>query len=116
MRAPVRIVIDLVLVLVFAVIGRASHGEALSLSGIATTAWPFLVGCLVGSLVAVLAMRVTWLTEGLVVWLVTVLVGMVLRSLSGGGMAAGFLVVATVVLAAFLIGWRAIASRLPRRA
>ena len=45
-RWPAYLATDLVLVVVFAGIGRSSHGE--SLSGIFVTAWPFLVGALLG--------------------------------------------------------------------
>ncbi len=112
MRTPARIAIDLVLVIVFAVIGRASHGEALSLGGVLVTGWPFLLGCLIGSMLACLVLRLSWLREGLLVWAITVVLGMLLRGISGGGMAIGFLIVATVVLAAFLVGWRMVAWRI----
>ena len=39
MRILGSLVLDLVLVAVFAVIGRASHAESLDLAGIAMTAW-----------------------------------------------------------------------------
>ncbi len=111
MRTPARIIVDLVLVLVFAVVGRASHGEALSLGGILQTGWPFLVACLVASVLACIVLRLSWLREGLLVWAITVVVGMLLRGIAGGGLAMGFLIVATIVLALFLIGWRMVAWR-----
>jgi hypothetical protein len=111
MRTPARIAGDLVLVLVFAVIGRASHGEVLSLGGVLQTAWPFLLACLIGSVLACVVLRLGWLREGLLVWAITVVVGMLLRGVTGGGLAMGFLIVATIVLAVFLIGWRMIAWR-----
>ncbi len=43
MRPWMKTGLDLVLVLVFAIIGRASHGEALTPVGILVTGWPFLV-------------------------------------------------------------------------
>lgn len=111
MRKPARIAIDLVLVAIFAVVGRASHREVLSLGGVLQTGWPFLVGCLIGSVLACRVMRLGWLREGLLVWAVTVVVGLFLRGVTGGGLAFGFLVVATLVLAIFLIGWRMVAWR-----
>jgi len=116
MRTPARIAIDLVLVVVFAVVGRASHGEALSIDGLLVTGWPFLLECLVGSLIAGVLLRLPWLYEGLLVWLTTVVLGMFLRAITGGGMALGFLIVATVVLALLLIGWRMLAALARRRA
>src|SRR5690349_17241273 len=39
---------DLLSVLVFAIIGRASHDEGFTASGLVTTAWPFVVGVVGG--------------------------------------------------------------------
>ena len=112
MRTPGRIALDVVLVLVFAVVGRASHGEDLSALGVVQTGWPFVVGCLLGSVLACLVLRLGWLREGLLVWAITVVVGMLLRGITGGGLAVGFLIVATIVLAVFLVGWRMVAWRM----
>lgn len=46
---------------------------------------------------------------GVVVWLGAVVIGMILRVLSGQGTQFSFIVVATLVLGAFLLGWRALA-------
>jgi len=107
--------LDVVLVLVFVLIGRASHDEADTAAGIVTTAWPFLVGLVVGWAVmrawrAPLALAWT----GVGVWVATVVVGMLLRVVSGQGTALSFVIVATIVLGVFLLGWRALA-RLGRR-
>jgi hypothetical protein len=102
-------VLDVVAVLVFVGIGRASHEEALSLSGFAGTAWPFLVGLGVGWVVTRGRVEGVW-PAGVVVWLATVVVGMVLRVLSGQGTAVAFVVVATVFLGVVLVGWRALAG------
>jgi hypothetical protein len=112
MRTPGRIALDVALVLVFAVVGRASHGEDLSALGVVATGWPFVVGCLMGSVLGCLVLRLGWLREGLLVWAITVVVGMLLRGITGGGLAVGFLIVATIVLAVFLVGWRMVAWRM----
>ena len=44
---------DVVLVLLFATIGRASHREGLSVAGVLEVAWPFLAALAVGWLAAV---------------------------------------------------------------
>lgn len=41
-------VIDVVLIVVFALIGRSSHGEANTLGALWTTAYPFLAGWAIG--------------------------------------------------------------------
>ena len=98
--------LDLVCVLVFAAVGRASHAEGVTLAGLAVTAWPFLAGALVGTAAAARRRRPGSLGSGLLVWLGTVLLGLLLRALTGAGVAASFVVVTAVVLAAFLLGWR----------
>ncbi len=100
--------IDAVLVLVFALVGRASHGEGLL--GVLTTWWPFLGGLAIGWLVLRAwrsPRRIVW--TGIGVWLCTVAGGMLLRLASGQGVQPSFIVVATIVLGLFLLGWRAIA-------
>ena len=100
---------DVLLVVLFAVIGRASHGEDLSPGGVAVTAWPFLAGLAAGWLI-VLAWRAPLapVRTGLGTWAVTLAGGMLLRAVSGQGVAIAFVVVAAVVLLAFLVGWRTI--------
>jgi len=99
--------LDAALVLVFVLIGRASHNEGLA--GVLTTWWPFLAGLAIGWLL-VRAWRhpasIVW--TGLVVWLCTVVGGLALRALVGQGVQLSFAIVTTLVLGVFLLGWRAI--------
>lgn len=108
--------LDLVLVLAFVLIGRSSHDESDAVGGIATTAWPFASGLVIGWLFLV-GFRWPFVTvySGGVVWIVTVLVGMLLRVQSGQGVATSFVIVAAVVLGVFLVGWRVLAERLAAR-
>lgn len=118
MRFVPAFIVDAVLVLVFAVIGRASHGE--SPGGFLITAWPFLVALLVGHVVAALLParpRRPWsLSWGAVVWAVTVVGGLLLRVATGDTAQIAFIIVTTLVLGVFLVGWRAAAAFLRRRA
>jgi len=107
MRILGTLVLDLVLVAVFAVIGRASHAESLDLAGIATTAWPFAVSVVLGSVVASWR-NWPWWVQGIFVWVVALVGGMALRVAAGGSTAPGFVIVGGISLAVFLIGWRAI--------
>ena len=99
---------------VFAAIGRATHdGDVLGPAGagLATTAWPFLVGLLLGWAVSLGWRRpLAPLRTGLPVWGVTLVAGMLLRAVSGQGVAVAFVIVAGVTLLVFLVGWRAIAG------
>lgn len=104
-------VMDVLFVVLFVVIGRASHHEALSPGGLARTAIPFLVGLVVGWVVVVLIGQpaARW-RAGLVVWACTLAVGMVVRRLTHQGVQASFVVVAGLFLGLFLIGWRLLAG------
>jgi hypothetical protein len=112
--AKVAVLLDVCCVLVFVVIGRASHAKGETLGGIASTSWPFLAGLAAGWLASrawrrPLAMR----PAGIAVWLCTVALGMVLRVVSGQGTAVAFIVVALAFLGLFLLGWRLLAKLLP---
>jgi hypothetical protein len=102
--------VDAICVLVFCVVGRRSHAEGLTVAGIAETSWPFLTGAAVGWLLSRgwRAPR-SLVPTGVAVWLCTVAGGMVLRKASSQGVAASFVVVATVVTGLLLLGWRALA-------
>ncbi|KJL21174.1 hypothetical protein RN51_02188 [Microbacterium oxydans] len=117
MRYLPAVVVDVVLVLVFAAIGRASHDE--NPAGFLLTAWPFVIAVLAGHALAALLPgrpRRPWsLLWGAVVWIVTVVGGMLIRVLSGDTAEVPFIIVATLVLGAFLVGWRAIAALVRRR-
>lgn len=106
---------DIVGVLVFAAIGRRSHAEGLTVAGVADTAWPFLVGTAVGWLLSRGWNRPTAVAPtGVVVWLSTVVVGMLLRKATSAGVAVSFIVVATAATAVVLLGWRVAAAALRR--
>jgi hypothetical protein len=117
MRYLPAFIVDAVLVLIFAVIGRASHDE--SPAGFLITAWPFLVALLLGHAIAALIParpRRPWsVLWGLVVWVVTLVGGMLLRLATGDTAQVPFLIVATLTLGVLLVGWRAAASLLRRR-
>jgi len=99
---------DVIGVLAFCAVGRRSHDEGLSVTGIATTAWPFLTGTVIGWLASRAWQRPTAVVPtGVVVWLCTVAVGMLLRKVSSAGVAASFVLVAASVTAVLLLGWRA---------
>ena len=48
-------------------------------------------------------------------WAMTVIAGMLLRGVTDQGVSVAFVVVASVVLLVFLVGWRAIVSLVRRR-
>jgi peptidoglycan/LPS O-acetylase OafA/YrhL len=113
-RGSVWLGIDVACVLVFCAVGRRSHDEGLNVAGIATTAWPFLSGTAVGWLASQAWRRPAAVyPTGVVVWLCTVVVGMLLRKVTAAGVAGSFVVVASTVTALLLLGWRALARAVP---
>jgi Protein of unknown function (DUF3054) len=112
--ARLAVALDVGCVLIFVIIGRASHTKGESLAGIASTAWPFLAGLGVGWLAARGWRRPVAISpEGLAIWLCTVALGMILRVVSGQGTAVAFIVVALAFLALFLLGWRLLVRLVP---
>lgn len=98
---------DAVLILTFAAIGRDAHQRGEAITGVLATAWPFLTG----AAVAWLALRLwraplaLW-PSGAAVWLGTVIVGMLLRAVTGQAVVLPFILVALLTLAVFLLGYR----------
>lgn len=116
MQKQYAILVDLVLVVLFTVIGRASHSESLTPSGIVATAWPFVTALLVAWAVMLLRKREhLTLGAGTFVWLTTWIGGLALRVIGGDTAAVAFIIVAGVTLLVFLVGWRLIAGRLVSR-
>ncbi|MCU1394162.1 MAG: hypothetical protein JWM34_2590 [Ilumatobacteraceae bacterium] len=117
-RAWLALAIDIVLVIVFVAIGRRNHHEDEGLSGLASVSAPFLIGLAVGWLVTqvVRPHRAPMaVTTGVIVWVTTVVVGIVLRRIAfDRGIATPFIIVATITLGVFLVGWRAIAQTVSR--
>jgi hypothetical protein len=108
--------LDVASLLLFVVIGRRNHEEGESVAGIVETAAPFLIGLAVAWLVVRAWRWPTALLTGLALWPITVLIGMLCRSLLfGDGTAASFVIVATLFIGICLVGWRAAAQAILRR-
>ena len=101
---------DLVCVLVFAMAGKSSHESSTSDWVVLAIVWPFALSVVLAHAGFLLRRRSTSRTwpEGVVVLTVTYVLGVVLRLVSGRGIAGGFLVVALVFLALTMLGWRAL--------
>ena len=107
--------VDIIAVVLFVAIGRRNHDEGTAIDGIATVAAPFLIALVV----AWLSSR-AWRTPGsmrtsVIVWLVTVFGGLELRHfVFDRGTARPFVIVATLVLGAFIVSGRYVLRRLIR--
>lgn len=109
---------DAILVIVFAIIGRATHHEhvfGVGGTGLFTTAWPFLAALGIAWIVGLAWRNPTApVRTGIPVWVITVAGGMLLRAVSGQGTATAFVIVATLTLLLFLVGWRIIVAVVTR--
>jgi len=106
-------------IVIFVVVGRASHEEGILGSdglGLLTTLWPFLVGGAIGWVLAKAWRRpCAWRPTGVVVWGSTLVGGMLLRLASGQGVAVSFMIVAATFLALTVIGWRVVSGWIAKR-
>jgi hypothetical protein len=113
---PIALVVDLVLVILFTIIGHYTHSNDLDPQGIVTTAWPFVAALVVAWVVAAVWDRpLSPLASGTGIWAITVLLGLVIRGLTGAGGDPGqvpvsFMIVATTLNFITLVGWRVIAT------
>ncbi len=115
--AATSLAVDIACVLVFCAIGRRSHAEGITVAGVASTAWPFLSGTAAGWLLSRGWQRPTAIAPtGVIVWVTTVIVGMLLRKISSQVVVLPFVIVASLATAVLLLGWRAaVAVRASRR-
>ncbi|MDQ0756395.1 DUF3054 domain-containing protein [Arthrobacter sp. B3I4] len=106
---------DTGLILLFAAIGRDAHQRGDIITGVLSTAWPFLAG----AAVSWLALRLwrgplaLW-PAGVAVWIGTVALGMLLRAFTGQVVVLPFVIVALLAVGAFLLGWRLLALAVQR--
>ena len=104
------LLLDAALIVVFAAVGRGSHAREATLLGPLETAWPFLAGLALSWLLTLAWRRpAAILRTGVPVWIGTVGFGMLFRALTGQGTTIPFVIVATLTVGAFLLGWRLIA-------
>ncbi|GAA1950643.1 DUF3054 domain-containing protein [Brevibacterium antiquum] len=108
---PIALIVDLILVVLFTIIGHYTHSHNFDPQGLLTTAWPFLAGLGIAWLLSAVWDRpIAPLATGTAVWAITVLAGMVLRALTGAGTEGPFIVVAASLNLITLVGWRLIAT------
>ena len=108
---------DAIAVLAFVVAGRRSHDEGgNALVETTEVAAPFLIALAVGWLATRAWKRPEAMATGAGIWAITVVLGMLLRRVVfDRGTAASFVIVATLVTAVLLLGWRAVVTATTRR-
>jgi MFS-type transporter involved in bile tolerance (Atg22 family) len=102
---------DIAAILIFVAIGRRNHHEGTAVDGIANVAAPFLIALVVGWIAARAWARPMQVEAALIIWPVTVALGMLLRHFAfDRGTALAFIIVATLFTGVFLVGWRLVAA------
>lgn len=115
-RTPLAAGLDTASVVLFVAIGKREHDQDTATSELVSTAAPFVLGLLVAWLVLRVWRRPTRWTTGVLVWPVTLVVGMVLRkAVFGDGTAPSFVLVATGFLGLLFVGWRVLYGLYDRR-
>jgi hypothetical protein len=107
---------DAVAVVVFAAVGRLSHGEPDDLLGLAGTVAPFAVGLVAAWATPAVRREPAGWRAGAVAVVCVAGIGLLLRAGFTGRLPLSFAVVATVSLAVLLLGWRALAALVSRTA
>ena len=108
-QVGVEITLDIFSVLLFVAVGRRNHDDSTGVSGVVEVALPFLIALISGWLVTRAWRSPQALSTGVVIWLITVVLGLALRNfLFDRGTATAFIIVATLVLGALIFGRRLI--------
>lgn len=109
------IAIDLVAIAVFALLARMAHQSEdmpFNFTGFLSTLWPFVVGVVMGWIIV----REGRGGRGVWVWLITVVVGLAIWGVRNQAIPHwSFVIVATVMSALLLLGWRGIAGLFGRK-
>lgn len=114
-RIPARaFAVDVVAVLTFAALGRASHGEPVEFLGYLGTVAPFVVGLGAAWVTPLVRAEPTSFRAGTVVLVGTAVGGLLLRAAFTGRLPLTFALVTVLVLATFLLGWRALSMLVVR--
>ena len=107
---------DIASLMIFATIGRVSHGEALSLMDSFGTALPFIIGFTGASILSggygtsAITSPITTAARS---WVTGIPAGLVIRTIIRGGHVpeATFILISMAVTGVFVIGWRSVFAR-----
>ena len=111
-KKPYAIAADFVAIAVFALLARAAHQSEtmpFNFQGFLSTLWPFALGVALG-----------WLivreNRGGIIWAVTVITGLVIWGIRNQDIPHwSFVIVATVMSALLMLGWRGVAKLAGKR-
>ena len=107
------VVTDVAAIVLFVILGRRSHHEdGTFLVGTLKVAAPFLIALGIGWIAARGWTTPSSPTTGIIIWVITVVGGMLLRHFAfSRGTAVPFIIVTSAFTMAFLVGWRLLWER-----
>lgn len=112
MNKTTAFVYDLIAIIIFAVLARMAHQSEempFSFGGVLSTLWPFALG-------VVLAWLILRSNRGGLIWLITVVTGLVIWGIRNAAIPHwSFIIVATVMSALLMLGWRGVFKLVSRR-
>lgn len=110
---PTAIALDLVAIAAFALFARMAHQSddmPFNFAGWASTVWPFALGVVLGWVVVLVGSHKDG-DRGVLVWLVTVVTGLVIWGIRNQALPHwSFVIVASVMSALLMLGWRGLAK------
>jgi Protein of unknown function (DUF3054) len=107
---------DVLVLVVFVVVGRRSHDEGSGLESFFRVWWPFALGLVVGTVATRLWKHPFEWRRVIGTSLVTVAVGVLLRiAVQERDFKVSFVIVATIFIGGAMLGWRALVKYLARR-
>jgi Protein of unknown function (DUF3054) len=111
-RRWVALAFDAACVLLFVVLGRRSHDEGNGITSVLNVAAPFAIGLAVAWALSPNVHRAPRsLRAGVDVWVATVVIGVLLRWFAWDRSTAfAFVIVATLFLGFFMMGWRVVVA------
>lgn len=115
-RTPLAVGLDTFSIVLFVALGRREHDRESTITGLIDTAAPFLIALAVAWIVLRAWRNPTSWRTGVGIWAIVIVGGMLLRNLVfGDGTATSFVIVATVFVGLFVVGWRLVFAVVERR-
>ena len=115
---PTAVALDFVAIAVFALLARMAHQSEempFNFAGWASTVWPFAIGVVLGWVIVLMSTRGEKQEKGVLIWLITVVTGLVIWGIRNQQLPHwSFIVVASVMSALLMLGWRGIARLIKR--
>ena len=120
--SPVAIALDTLAIAVFALLARIAHRSddmPFTFTGWLSTLWPFLVGVALAWVIVTLSSKKSGENngegKGVLIWLITVSTGLIIWGIKNQQLPHwSFVVVASVMSALLMLGWRGIARLIKR--